>query len=82
MDLTTCERHALALGQTEDWLREELLLDPATYEYRGERSTVVRDATIDPLKAGNATGEVERGSRVVSKRVTTAIVDAPGETGQ
>jgi hypothetical protein len=52
-------RPTLALGQTEDWLHQELLLDPTTYAYRGER-----------------------GSRVVSERVTTAIVDAPGETGQ
>ena len=72
-------RQALALGQTEDWLHEELLLDPTTYEYRGERSTIVRDATIDPLKAGNATGRVERGSRVISERVATAIVGEPGE---
>ena len=40
---------------------------------------MVRDTTIDPLKAGNETGAVRRGSRVVSLRVTTAIVDEPGE---
>ena len=70
-------RGALVLGQTEDWLREELLLDPETYAYRGERSTVTRDATIDPLKAGNPAGSIEKGQTVVVERVRTAIVDAP-----
>jgi hypothetical protein len=74
------EQPALSLGlTTADWLHEELLLDPRTYAYRGERSTVIRDATIDPLKAGNETGEVNKGSRVVVARVTTAIVDQPGD---
>jgi hypothetical protein len=73
-------RPALALGlDTSDWLHEELLLDPETYAYRGERSTVTRDARIDPLKAGNETGEVTKGSQVVVERVETAIVDEPGE---
>jgi hypothetical protein len=71
---------ALSLGlTTAEWLHEELLLDPDTYAYRGERSTVIRNATINPLKAGNATGEVKKGSRVVVARVATAIVDQPGE---
>jgi hypothetical protein len=70
---------AFALGQTEDWLHQELLLDKQTYTYRGERSTVVKDATIDPLKAGNSTGEVKKGSRVVVARLATAIVDEPGQ---
>lgn len=71
---------ALALGlETADWLREELLLDPATYGYRGERSTVVKDAVIDPLKAGNSTGEVKKDSQVIVERLASAIVDEPGE---
>jgi hypothetical protein len=71
---------ALSLGlATSDWLHEELLLDPDTYAYRGERSTVIRDATINPLKAGNATGEVKKGSKVVVARVNVAIVDEPGQ---
>jgi hypothetical protein len=73
-------RPVLALGlQTSSWLREELLLDPEAYTYRGERSTVTRDAVIDPLKVGNATGEVKQGSRLVVERLTTAVVDRPGE---
>jgi hypothetical protein len=72
-------RPALVVGQTEDWLREELVLDAETYEYLGQRGTVVRDATIDPLKAGNESGEIEKGDRVVAERLTTAIVDKPGD---
>ncbi len=73
-------RPAIALGLgTSDWLHEELLLDKETYAYRGERSTVVKDATINPEKAGNSKGEVKKGSRVVAARVVTAIVDKPGE---
>jgi hypothetical protein len=73
-------RPAIALGLgTSDWLHEELLLDKETYAYRGERSTVVRDATIDPLKAGNSTGQVKKGSKVVAARVVTAIVVEPGQ---
>jgi hypothetical protein len=72
-------RPALALAQTEDWLREELLLDPETYAYLGERSTVVRDATISPEKAGNATGAVTKGSQVVATLVVKDVVDRPGQ---
>ena len=73
------ERPALALAQTEGWLREELLLDPRTYRYRGERSTVTEDAFVDPAKAGNADGRARAGSWVLGERVRIAIVDAPGE---
>jgi hypothetical protein len=72
-------RPVLVLGQTEDWLREELLLDPETYAYVGATGTVVRDAIVDPAKAGNATGEIEKGHEVVAERLVTAIVDEPGE---
>jgi hypothetical protein len=71
-------RPALVLGQTEDWLREELMLDAETYRYLGQSGTVVRDATISPEKAGNPTGEIEKGERVVAERIVTAIVDEPG----
>jgi hypothetical protein len=56
---------ALALAQAEDRLREELLFDPQTYAYRGERYTIGRD--------GN------RGGGATAERITTAIVDEPGE---
>jgi hypothetical protein len=72
-------RPALALAFTDDWLRQELLLDAHEYTYRGRRSTVVRDAVINPLKAGNATGEVKKGHVVMAVQVAAGIVDKPGE---
>jgi RNA polymerase sigma-70 factor (ECF subfamily) len=69
----------ISLGFTDQWLHEELLIDPATYAYRGERSTVVKDTRIDPQKAGNTTGEVKKGETVVAERVAAAIVDKPGQ---
>jgi hypothetical protein len=72
-------RPALALAQTEDWLEEELLLDPRTYAYLGERSTVVRDTTVSPEKAGNATGRIAKGHKVVVERLAVGIVDAAGD---
>jgi len=72
-------RPAYRLGQTEDSLHEELLLDRETYTYLGERSTITKNTRIDPLKAGNETGEVRKGEKVVSARIETAIVDGPGE---
>jgi hypothetical protein len=75
-------RSVLALGlPTAGWLYQELLLDPQTYTYLGQRSTVTRDVTIDPLKAGNATGEVKEGSQALVERVKAAIVDEPGDRG-
>jgi hypothetical protein len=71
---------AYSLGFTDDWLHEELLIDPQTYVYRGERSIVVKNTRIDPLKAGNSTGEVRKGSTVIAERLSTAIVDKPGQT--
>jgi hypothetical protein len=73
-------KQTYSLAFTDDWLREELLIDPQTYAYRGERSTVVRNATIDPLKAGNPTGKVKKDSTVIAERLATAIVDEPGQT--
>src|SRR5262249_52421627 len=52
-------KRVYALGQTDDWLHQELLLDAKTYDYVGQSGTVTRDATISPEKAGNATGEIK-----------------------
>jgi hypothetical protein len=72
-------RAALSLGlDTADWLHEELLLDPQTYAYLGERSTVIRDATLNPEKVGNETGDVHRGDQAIAERLVTAIVDEAG----
>jgi NAD(P)-dependent dehydrogenase (short-subunit alcohol dehydrogenase family) len=57
---------ALAVPQTDDWLRQELLLDGLSYEYRGQISTVVKDATVSPEKAGNTTGEIKKGHRAMA----------------
>ena len=70
---------AIAVGYESDWLHDEILLDPRTYQYVGERATVTRDATIDPEKAGNATGQVHEGSQVLAQRLDSAIVDKAGE---
>jgi hypothetical protein len=72
-------RPALAVGQTDDWLNQELLLDMNTYLYLGQRSTVVKDAVINPLKAGKSTGQVKKGHWVVAERVATGVIDKPGE---
>jgi hypothetical protein len=72
-------RRVYALGQTDDWLRQELLLDAASYDYVGQSGTVVRDTTISPEKAGNATGEIKAGHRAAAMRLVTAIVDGPGQ---
>jgi hypothetical protein len=72
--------HVTALALTEGGLRQELLLDPGTYAYRGQRSVTVRDIVVSPEKAGNATGEIKKGHTVIAIRLKTAIVDKPGET--
>jgi hypothetical protein len=68
-----------ALGQTDDWLHQELLLDAKTYDFVGQSGTVTRDTTISPEKAGNATGEIKAGDNAAAMRITTAIVDEPGQ---
>jgi hypothetical protein len=40
----------------------------------------VKTTSIDPLKAGNSTGEVRKGSTVIAERLATAIADKPGQT--
>jgi hypothetical protein len=72
-------RPTLALAVTDDWRRQEILVDPDTYAYAGQRSTVVEDAVVSPEKAGNATGEIEKGSTVIAVRVASGVVDEPGE---
>jgi hypothetical protein len=68
-----------ALGQTDDWLHQELLLDAKTYDFVGQSGTVTRDTVISPEKAGNATGEIKAGDNAAAMRITTAIVDEPGQ---
>jgi hypothetical protein len=68
-----------ALGQTDDWLHQELLLDAKSYDYVGQSGTVTRDTTISPEKAGNATGAIKAGQEAATMRIMTAIVDEPGQ---
>jgi hypothetical protein len=56
-----------------------LLLDAKTYDYVGQSGAVTRDTTISPEKAGNATGEIKAGDATAAMRITTAIVDEPGQ---
>jgi copper chaperone CopZ len=72
-------RPALAVAQTEDWLQEELLLDRRTYAYLGERSTVVKDTVIRPEKAGNESGRISKGHKVLLERLASGIVDEAGD---
>jgi hypothetical protein len=72
------DQPTLAVGQVDDWLHQEILLDPETYAYRGQRSTVVHDATLSPEKAGNATGEIKQGHWVIVERLAAGVVDKPG----
>jgi hypothetical protein len=72
-------KRVFALGQTDDWLHRELLLDAKTYDYVGQIETVTRDTTINPEKAGNATGDIKAGQQTTTVRIVTAIVDHPGQ---
>jgi hypothetical protein len=72
-------RPAVALGLLRDGVSHEILLDPVSYRYVGERAIVVEDHTI-------ATENGERGFRtgeVLNQEVmvVAAIVDGPGDTG-
>jgi hypothetical protein len=71
-------RPAIALGRTtEGWLREELLLDPTTYAYLGERSIAIKDHI---LKGGDGTAKVKKGTlQLQSVRLAARIVDKPGQ---
>ena len=73
------DERVIALGQTDDWLHSELLLDAKTYDYVGQSGTVTRDTTISPEKAGNTTGEIKAGQQAAAMRIVTAIVDHPGQ---
>jgi hypothetical protein len=69
----------LALGRRNGFLYDEVLLDSRTFTYRGERSVIVeenqgweRAKGIEPV--GHAKGLV-----ILFERLTTAIVDKPGQ---
>ncbi|MFD0691801.1 CU044_5270 family protein [Actinomadura fibrosa] len=68
-------RRAFAVSMVvEGWVREEILIDPSTYTYRGHRDVVVRDHTFE--EGGTfKKGAVESSS----VRLASAIVDRPGQ---
>lgn len=71
-------RPALGLGRVaEGWLHEELLLDPATYAYLGERSVARKDHTARGL---DGTMSVRKGDLLnLTVRLKAGIVDEAGQ---
>lgn len=71
-------RQALGLGRvTEGWLHEELLLDPATYAYLGERSVAIKDHTS---RGVDTAVPVQKGDLLnITVRVKAGIVDKAGQ---
>ncbi|MFC5747551.1 CU044_5270 family protein [Actinomadura rugatobispora] len=71
-------RPALALGLTTGWVREEVLLDPRTYSYLGERAIAIKDRTL--RSEGEPALQIPKGTlQRLMVRVTTKIVDKPGQ---
>jgi hypothetical protein len=63
-------RHGVAVAREDDGVREELIFDPKTYEFLGEREVVVGD-TEDGLKKGMVMG--------VSAILERTVVDKAGQ---
>ncbi|TDD82166.1 hypothetical protein E1293_17105 [Actinomadura darangshiensis] len=71
-------RPALALGRlSEGWLHEELLLDPSTYAYLGERAVAVKDRT----SRGEGGGHRDKKGDLLTLtvRLKAGIVDTAGQ---
>lgn len=58
----------------EGWAKDEILLDPSTYAYRGHRTTIVQDHTM-PDGGRFLKGTVES----QSVRLAAGVVDRPGQ---
>ncbi|MFI0405324.1 hypothetical protein [Actinomadura sp. 3N508] len=62
---------------SEGWLRQDILLDPETYTYRGHRSVVVKGHTRVPDGHG---GTLKKGTiESQSALVAAGVVDQPGQ---
>jgi hypothetical protein len=86
-------RPALGVAYTiEGWLNEEILFDPKTYAYLGQRSIAIKDHTekIDGQKiiGKNGTVRVIKGGPwtvkkgtidLLTARIAVGVVDAPGQ---
>ncbi|MFF5259073.1 CU044_5270 family protein [Actinomadura viridis] len=71
-------RPALGLGRVaEGWLHAELLLDPQTFTYLGERSVAVKDHTVSGPDVNTM---VKKGTvQLMQTRQAAGIVDRPGQ---
>ncbi|MEV5703557.1 CU044_5270 family protein [Actinoallomurus sp. NPDC052274] len=71
-------RPVLAVSHvTEGWLKQELLLDPATYAYLGQRNVAIKDHT-EIWSGGTAT--TKKGAiDVLISRLAAGVVDRPGQ---
>ncbi|MEV5750842.1 CU044_5270 family protein [Actinoallomurus sp. NPDC052308] len=71
-------RPVLAVSHvTEGWLNQELLLDPATYAYLGQRNVAIKDHT-EIWSGGTATTK-EGAIDVLISRLAAGVVDRPGQ---
>lgn len=70
-------RHVLSVGRVEEgWLDEEVLFDPQTFRYVGERSIAINDHVAKGL---DGTVHVKKGTiQVLATRIGAGIVDQPG----
>lgn len=69
-------RPALSVGYViGGWVRQEILLDPKTYVFRGERSIVIKDHSFAPDG-----GTLKKGAiYVLATRIAAGIVDRPAQ---
>ena len=74
-------RPALAVSTViEGYVRQEVLLDRASYAYLGERSVVTKDHTGEGGTGEHGTWTVKKGTiDVFSVRVAAGFVDRPGQ---
>ncbi|MBE1534540.1 CU044_5270 family protein [Actinomadura algeriensis] len=74
----TAGRQAIALGRiTEGYLHEEILFDPKTYDYLGERAVAIKDNTTE---GEDMTRSVRKGDVLrLTVRVKAGIVDEAGQ---
>ncbi|TDE32421.1 CU044_5270 family protein [Actinomadura sp. 6K520] len=72
-------RPAIGLGLTVDgWLHEEVLLDPQTYAYLGERAITIKSRTFE--SAGEPAFTVKAGTlQRLMVRDAIEVVDKPGQ---
>jgi hypothetical protein len=69
-------RPALSVGYViEGWVRQEILLDPKTYVFRGLRSIVVEDHSFAPDGGTLKKGAID----VLATQIAAGVVDRPGQ---